>query len=140
MDYVHKKARQRLSLLRKLRNFDIERRILTIVYRSMIESILTYNIVSWYGNLTMKQKNKLTRVINEANKIIGHKQSTLQELFSHFLEKRAFVVYSDQTHPLHFCFEVLPSGRRLRVPYAKKNIFKRSFVPLAVPVLNQILN
>jgi len=34
----------------------------------MIESVLTYNIVSWYGNLTVKQKNKLTLVINEANK------------------------------------------------------------------------
>lgn len=140
VNYVHKKARQRLSLLRKLRNLDIEKRILTIVYRSMIESIITYNIVSWYGNLTMKLKNKLTRVINEANKIIGHKQSTLQELFSNFMEKKALAVFSDQTHPLHSCFEVLPSGRRLRTPYARKNIFKRSFVPLAVTVLNQILN
>lgn len=55
----------------------------------MIERILTYNIVSWYGNLTIKMKNKLTQVINEANKSIGHKQSTLQELFSNFMEKKA---------------------------------------------------
>lgn len=34
---MHKKARQCLGLLK---------RVLTIVYRSMIESILTYNIVS----------------------------------------------------------------------------------------------
>ncbi len=106
----------------------------------MIESTLTFNIVSWYGNLTMRQKNKLTRVINEANKITGHKHSTMQELFLNFMEKKAIAVYSDQTHPLHSCFEALPSGRRLRIPLAKNNLYKRSFVPLAVTVLNQILN
>ncbi len=46
VDHIHKKARQRLGLLRKLRNFSIDRRVLLIVYRSMIESTLTYNIVS----------------------------------------------------------------------------------------------
>ncbi len=60
VDHIHKKARQRLGLLRKRRNFSIDRRVLNIVFRSMIESILTYNIVSWYGNLTMRQNNKLT--------------------------------------------------------------------------------
>ena len=55
VDHIHKKTRQRF---RKLRIFNMHRRILTFVYRSMIESILTYNIISWYGNLIMRQKNK----------------------------------------------------------------------------------
>ncbi len=99
MDHIHEKARQRLGLLRKLSNLSINGRVLTIVYRSMIESILTYNIVSWYGRLTLKQKNKLIRVINEANKIIGQRQNTMQELFSQFMERKAIAVYSDQNHP-----------------------------------------
>jgi len=36
----------------------------------------------------MRQKNKLKQVIYEANKIAGQKQRTVQELFSHFMEKR----------------------------------------------------
>lgn len=53
-----------------------------MVYRSMMKSILTYDIVLWYGNLTIKHK-----IIKEANKITGQKQNTLQDLFSHFMEK-----------------------------------------------------
>lgn len=58
MDHTHKKAspRQRLGLPRKLSNLSINGRVLTIVYRSMIESILTYNIVSWYGSLTLNRR------------------------------------------------------------------------------------
>jgi len=84
----------------------------------------------------MRQKYKLSQVINETNKIIG--QSTLQELFSYFMEKRLPAVYSDQTHPLYFCFEVLPSGQRLHClakrTFTKDNLFHW------VTVLNQILN
>jgi len=36
VDHIQKKTRQHLGLLKKLRNFSIDRRILNIVYRSMI--------------------------------------------------------------------------------------------------------
>lgn len=103
----------------------------------MIESILTYNIVSWYGNLTLKQKNKLSQIINQANKITGQKQQPLQSLFDHFMGKMAIAIFKDNTHPLHSAFELLPSGRRLKIPLARKNVYKRSFLPLAVIILNR---
>ncbi len=60
-----------------------------MVYRSMIESILAYNIVSWYGNITVKQKNKLSQIINQANKITGYKQHSLQVSFDCFMENNS---------------------------------------------------
>jgi len=47
VEYIHKKAQQRLGLLRKLRSFNISQQTKTMLYPSMIESILKYNIVSW---------------------------------------------------------------------------------------------
>ncbi len=67
VDHIHKKARQRLGLLRKRIHFSIDMRVLIIVYRSTIESTL-YNIISWYGHLTMRQKNTFAQVINENGK------------------------------------------------------------------------
>ena len=45
-------------------------------------------------------------------------------------------ILHDKTHPLHSCFQYLPSGRRLKVPLAKKNVYKKSFIPTAVSVIS----
>ena len=49
-DLIYKKSQQCLYLLRKLRSFDVSRELLQIVYKSLVESVLTFNIVVWYGN------------------------------------------------------------------------------------------
>ena len=49
-----KKAQQRLFLLRTLKHFGDSQGILEIVYRSLIESILAFNIVTWFGVLTVR--------------------------------------------------------------------------------------
>lgn len=59
VDAVNKKAQQRLHLLRKLRSFNISKDILTLISKSLIKSIITYNISTWFNFLTMKHKTKL---------------------------------------------------------------------------------
>ena len=44
--YVYKKAQQRLYLLRKLRNFGVGSHVLESVYRCLVESVLSFNIVT----------------------------------------------------------------------------------------------
>lgn len=89
-----------------------------MVYRLVFENIL----VSCYGNLTVKQKNKLSHVIILANTITVHKQ--LQDLFSHFMEKMAIAIFKDYTHPLQ-SFEILPSGHRLKIVIVRRKIKNR---------------
>ena len=55
-DLIYKKSQQRLYFLRKLRSFDVSRELLQIVYKSLVESVLTFNIVVWYGNLDVNGK------------------------------------------------------------------------------------
>lgn len=136
VDYIYKKAQQRLYLLRKLRNFNVDQTILESVYRSLIESVLVFNIVSWYGNLTVKNKAKLNRVVSLAGKIIGSKQIQLSDLYHQAVRRKSIQIYLDKTHPLNSDFKLLPSGRRLKVPLARKNVYKRSFVPSAISALN----
>jgi Domain of unknown function (DUF1891) len=139
VDNLCKKANQRLYLLRKLRNFDVCQDILETVYRSLIESILAFNIIAWFGNLSVKDRTRLTRVVKLASKIIGRQQRQLSDLHHLFIKRKANKIWLDPTHPLHNSFELLPSKRRLRAPLARRNLYKRSFLPTAISILNSKL-
>ena len=45
-----------MYLIRKLKTFDVDKKMLEMIYRSLVESILTFNIVTFYGHLTVKQR------------------------------------------------------------------------------------
>ena len=51
------------------------------MYKSLAESVFTFNIVVWYGNLGVKGKAKLARIVGMAGKIIGAKQDSLSDLY-----------------------------------------------------------
>ena len=69
VDYVYNRAQQRLFLLRKLTSFDVSQHILQLVYRGLTESVLSFNIIAWHGNVNGKNKIKFARVVNTASKL-----------------------------------------------------------------------
>ena len=123
VDFICKKANQRMYLLRKLKSFNVECTILELVYRSLVESILSFNIVTWYGNLGMRERTKLNRVVKMASKLIGRKQNSLSQIYNQYVKKKAQTIISDETHPLNEFLQLLPSGRRFRSPLWKRNLF-----------------
>ncbi|KAK2183494.1 hypothetical protein NP493_310g02032 [Ridgeia piscesae] len=123
IDYVYKNAQQRVFLLRKLKSFDVSQHILQLVYRGLIESVRSFNIITWYGNVSAKSKIKLVRVVNTASKLIGNEQKHLSSIYNAALKTKARQILYDPTHPLNDTFQKLPSRRRLQVPLAKKNLF-----------------
>ena len=56
VDFICKKANQRMYLIRKLKSFDVDTHILELVYRSLVLSILSFNIVTWYGCLAQRKR------------------------------------------------------------------------------------
>ena len=79
---------------------------------------------------------RLSRVINVCSKIVGCKFMDLGELYRRALLRKSILILNDNSHPLNESFKYLPSGRRLLVPRARKNVFLKSFVPAAVKILN----
>ena len=136
VDATLKKANKRLYLLRKLRTFNVSRNVLSMVYNSIIESVLSFSIVSWYGHIRVKDKSKLNHVVREATKITGKPQRSLSDIHKKFVRKKAKKIMLDDTHPLHSAFVILRSGRRLRPPKYRRNLVKFSFVSCAVNILN----
>ena len=83
------KANQRMYLIWKLKTFDVDKKMLEMIYRSLVESILTFNIVTFYGHLTVKQKNRLNKIVNIATKLINLKQKSLNDLYQQAISKQA---------------------------------------------------
>ena len=116
-----------------LRLFDVSCELLQIVYKSLVESVLTFNIVVWYGNLGVKGKAKLARTVGMAGKITGTKQDPLSDLYLTAVERKTAWIVDENKAPL-FCFK--NSGRRYKVPIARKSVYKISFTPSATSALN----
>lgn len=49
--------------------------MITLFYRSFIESLFSFCIVTWHKTLTLSNKNKLATLVKVAVKIIGEEQT-----------------------------------------------------------------
>ncbi len=102
----------------------------------------TVYFTAWTGSFYWRTyigpilKNKVSRIVSSANKIIGRPQNQLTQLYVERTKKKTRVILADGSHPLFSLFELLKSGRRYRVPLAKNNVFKKSFIPNAIRIIN----
>ena len=84
----------------------------------------------------MKGKAKLVRIVGMAGKIVGAKQDSLSDLYLTAVERKTARILEDAKHPLFSQFQKRLSGRRYKVPIARKNVYTKSFIPSAISVLN----
>uniref|UniRef100_A0AAZ1WWY5 Alkylated DNA repair protein AlkB homologue 8 N-terminal domain-containing protein n=1 Tax=Oreochromis aureus TaxID=47969 RepID=A0AAZ1WWY5_OREAU len=130
------KARQRLYHLRQLRKFRVSPKILRILYTGAVESILTQNITSWFGNSCVKDQKALQRVIHTAERCCRIALPPLQDTYTRSCQTRAAQILKDPSHPGNKLFQLLQSGRRFRIIRARTERLKRSFYPQAIRALN----
>ena len=83
-----------------------------------------------------EQKNRLNKIVNIATKLINLKQNSLNDLYQQAISKKSRSIINDPSHPLHSCYEIMPSGKRYRTPAFKRQLYNKSFIPSAVRFLN----
>ena len=64
----------------------------------------------------MKSKNVLNKVVNVCGKVVGERQEQISQLYERRLVRKSRVIVNDNSHVLDEHYELLPSGRRFRVP------------------------
>ncbi|XP_050922030.1 uncharacterized protein LOC108902551 isoform X1 [Lates calcarifer] len=121
-----KKAQQRMYFLWQLKEFSLPRTMMVHFYTSIIESILTSSITTWYTAATASDRGRLQRVIQSAEKVIGCNLPSLQDLYTSRTLRRAGKIMADPSHPGHKLFRTLPSCRRLRSIKTKTSHHKNS--------------
>ena len=105
-------------------------------YRCFIESVLTFYFLSWYGSLNVKNKNVLERVVKVCGKVYGLNQNSLNVLYESCALKKGRMIVNECKHILSEKFNLLPSGRRYRVPKTRTLRLKNSFIPRAITICN----
>ena len=133
-----KKARQRLYFLRVLSSFKMNKDILVNFYSCIIESIITSNILVWFGRATKRDIDLLTAVIKSAEKIILTRLPTLKDIYFKRLAKKTNLILKNNDHPAYDYFQLLPSGKRYRHFKGNKRFVNSTF-PQAVRFLNSKL-
>ena len=131
-----KKGQQRLFCLRKLAKFHVDKSLMSLFYRSYIESILSFSIVCWYGYLGLQHRNSLDRIVRLAGKIAGVPFPSLNTIFDKQVLNKARCIMSNNAHPLRAEYQLLPSGARLRAVKFDRNRYGFSFIPTSIKALN----
>lgn len=137
-DHIYKKANQRVFFLRQLKKFRVRKHLLIRFYTAIIQSMLTSSITVWYSSLDTHSRNKLQRIVNKASKIICTPLPSIESLNLKRSVSRVKKIISDPSHPAHYIFHLLPSGRRYSSLPAKTSRFKNSFYPHAIRILNTL--
>uniref|UniRef100_A0AAV2J000 SCAN box domain-containing protein n=1 Tax=Knipowitschia caucasica TaxID=637954 RepID=A0AAV2J000_KNICA len=83
-----KKAQQRMYFLRQLRKAKLPAQMLVQFYTAIIESILTSSVTSsvtssitvWFAGATVRDKQRLQRIVRSAEEVIGRSLPSLQDL------------------------------------------------------------
>ena len=132
---VYKKCRQGLHFLRVLGSIRVDNTILTLFFKSVIESVICFSITTWYGRLTVKDKSKLRKIVKTAGRL-GAQCSSLDELYYKYVTSQTRKIMDDVNHPLHNNYIFLRSGRRLAVPIGRTNRFMNSFIPKSIKLYN----
>lgn len=134
---VYGKCMQRIHFLRILRNLKVDRTILSMFYKSVVESALCFGLSTLYGGLTVKNKNKLKKVVKIASKL-GANVTSLDDLYFRNVLCTAKKIMDDNTHPLNDNYVFLRSGKRLGLPSQNTSRYKNSFVPVSIKLYNSI--
>lgn len=86
---------------------------------------MRYAITTWFGNLSVKLKTQIYNLTKRAGKIIGRSLPlSPQEIFDQAAFKQGQRLANDPTHILQDQFELMPSGKRYRVPHCRLNRYK----------------
>ena len=84
----------------------------------------------------MRDRGVLNRVVNVCSKVIGVRQTCLNELYERRVARKGQKIASDISHVLANNFVLLPSGRRYSACRLKSRAAK-SFIPTCIQLLNK---
>jgi len=126
-----------MFFLRKLSRFHIDKSIITLFYHAFIESVLSFVLTAWFGNLSLKNKNSLNQIVKWSSRLIGEPQLNVETLYTKQLQRISGLILNDSSHPLHTEFQLLPSGRRFISPRCRTKRHKNSFVLAAITLRNE---
>ena len=133
---VISKINQRLYFIRKLNQFDVEKAIISMFYISTMESIISFCLTTYGGNLNCSEQIKINRVISRVEKITKVPLSCFKDLLFKLTKKKINEIRSKSDHPLHTEIRFSTRSSLVLYPKIRTERYRNSFIPSALRVLN----
>ncbi len=76
--------------LRELKRFGVSKVGMFNFYRAVIESMLTFSLIVWFGSSTAQQRSQINNITRVASKMIGCDRPTIDETYVSHLQKKGF--------------------------------------------------
>ena len=98
-----------------------------------------YGSVCWGGNISIRDRELIEKVIRKTEKVTGGQHDSFDTLYHRRLADKTSRILSDDSHPIWAEFNERHSDRsgRLRVPTTRTQRYKDSFLPRAVIAYNK---
>ena len=134
---IKSEANKRLYFVRKLGQFKVDRKLITLFYKSIIESVLSFCITCWGGNSSKGDRIKVDRIIKISEEFTTHVPH-LDELHNKKTLDKIISISKDVKHPL---YRFLNKSKFNRIDgyshiMTKTERHSRSFLPCAIRFLN----
>uniref|UniRef100_A0A1A8PFW7 Reverse transcriptase domain-containing protein n=1 Tax=Nothobranchius pienaari TaxID=704102 RepID=A0A1A8PFW7_9TELE len=135
---IFKKGQSRLFLLRRLRSFNVGRKMLTMFYHSVLESVVFFAVVCWGSGVKIADANRLNKLIRRAGSVLGVRLENLEEVSERRMLKKLLSIMDNPSHPMHAHMMDHRSTRskRLIAPKCRTDRHRKSFVPVAIGLFN----
>ena len=132
---IFTKLNQRMYFLRKLNSFNVDNTILQLFYSSALQSIFTFCLICWGGNIKVCDQEKIEKLIKRASKISNFTFEDFNTIYSKLCHKKVLNILKDKSHPLNT--QIIFSERSGRPLSIRSNRERdtSSFLPSAVRLL-----
>ena len=129
--------KSRLYFVRNVCQFKVDKTRITIFYKSVIESVLSFCITCWRGNILKGDRMKVDRIIKKSGKFTTHVLH-LNELCHKKTIVKIISISKDVNHPLYRFLNKCKSNRIDGYSHImiKTERYLRSFLPSAMRFLN----
>ena len=137
-----KKTNKRMYHVTCLHRIHVDSTLICLFFNSIVTSVLSYAMSSWYNSSCDYLKKELSRFVKRMHIMIPadhhHMIIPLSELFEKKSKYMCNKIMSDSCHPSHHYFNILCRSQKLSVIYCRTNRFKHSFVPSSISVYNHM--
>ena len=101
IDYLIKRLNVRMYCFRKLNYFHVDKRIRALFYEYVVASVCRYCLLCWGGNVSQGGRDRITRIVNQAGRMIGEPRQKLEDVYADLLITKLTNMRDDASHPFH---------------------------------------
>ena len=90
-----------MHFVSKLNFFKIDKTLISLFYKSIIDSVISFCICAWGGNTAERDINKINRIARQATKITGISQCNFNDIFEKACFQKITRILKDSSHPFY---------------------------------------